>query len=180
MGIPLPKLKAILLYFSNYTDAKFLGKVKLMKLFYFLDFMHLKTYGSPVTYDTYINLEHGPIPSFIKNLVDSAADDIDNSVLADTITFERPEGIDMYRILPKRKFSEKDKSYFSSTELEILEKICARYGNKNTKTIEDASHQEAPWKKTSFLDKIPYSLAAEDPDCNVSKEEIETLLRITS
>lgn len=178
MKIPLPKLKAILLYFCENTDPRFLGKVKLMKLFYFLDFTHVKTYGSPVTYDNYVNLEHGPIPSFIKNLVDTAADDIDTSRLADTIYFERPAGIDMYRVLPIRKFTEEDKKYFSETELEILEKVCARFGNKNTNYIEEASHKEAPWKETYFLDEIPYTLAADDIDCAVDKEEIELLLKI--
>ena len=86
MMIPIKKLKAVILFFGTHTDTKFLGKVKLMKLFYFLDFMHVKNYGSPVTYDNYINLEHGPIPSAIKNLVDTATDDVDNSLLADTIS----------------------------------------------------------------------------------------------
>ncbi len=180
MNIPVTKLKAILLYFTNNTDVKFLGKVKLMKLIYFMDFMHLKTYGTPITYDTYVNLEHGPIPSFIKNLVDNAADDIDSSMLADTISFERPVGTTMFRVLPKRKFTEEDKKYFSETELDILQKVCFKFGNKNTKYVEDASHDEAPWKKTVLLEKIPYSLATEDPDCIVSKEEIELGLELFS
>jgi len=179
MKIPLPKLKAILLYFTNYTDTKYLGKVKLMKLFYFLDFSHVKNYGAPVTYDSYIKLEHGPIPSFIKNLVDNAADDIDHSVLSDTIHFERPTGIKMYRILPNRKFSDKDKEYFSETEFEIIQKVCKKFGNDKTDKIEEASHQESAWKNTSFLDKISYSLASEDKDSKVSKEEIELLLQIS-
>ena len=95
-----------------------------MKLFYFLDFMHLKKYGTPVTYDTYVKLEHGPIPSFIKNLIDTATDDIDSSMLSDTIHIERPVGTDMYRVLPNRHFTEADKGYFSETELEILEQVC--------------------------------------------------------
>lgn len=179
MNISLPKLKAILLYFCNNTDPKFLGKVKLMKLIYFLDFMHLKKYGSPVTYDTYVNLEHGPIPSAIKNLVDSAADDIDNSVLADAISFDCPPNIEMYRILPKREFTETDRKYFSESELEILKQICLRFGDKNTKFIEDASHKESPWQKTTFLQTIPYELAAEDNDSEVSKEEIELALSLS-
>lgn len=178
MNIPLTKLKAILLYFSNYTDVKFLGKVKLMKLFYFLDFMHLKTYGSPVTYDDYVNLEHGPIPSAIKNLVDTADDDIDVSALADTIHFEHPTGTKMCRVLPNRTFTEKDGKLFSATELDILKKVIARFGDKNTKYIEDASHNESPWKETSFLDKIPYQLAAKDTDSHVDEEEISLLLEI--
>ncbi len=178
MKIPLPKLKAIILYFCNNTETRFLGKVKLMKLFYFLDFMHLKTYGSPVTYDKYINLEHGPIPSYIKNLVDTAADDIDCSFLADTIYFERPEGTEMVRVLPKRKFNANSKNYFSKTELEVLEKVCTRFGDKNTKYVEEISHKEAPWKDTKYLDEIPYELATKDSDSRVTEEEVRLLLKI--
>lgn len=180
MKIPIAKLKAILLYFANYTDITFLGKVKLMKLFYFLDFIHLKQYGAPVTFDKYIKLEHGPIPSYIKNLVDYACDNIDDSMLSDTIKCERPLGIEMYRILPKRNFTNEDKKLFSESELETLEKVCARFGDKNTSFIEEASHSEATYRKSNMLDEIPYSLAAEDDDCTVSKEEIELLMKIKS
>lgn len=179
MNISLPKLKAILLYFCNNTDPKFLGKVKMMKLIYFLDFMHLKKYGSPVTYDTYVNLEHGPIPSAILNLVNSAVYDIDNALLSDVISFEHPANIDMDRILPKREFNDIDKKYFSEAELEILEKVTIRFGNRNTKFIEDASHKESPWQKTTELQTIPYELAADDPDSEVSKEEIELALSLS-
>ena len=178
MKIPLSKLKAILLYFSCYTDTKFLGKTKLMKLFYFLDFMHLKEYGTPVTYDTYVKLEHGPIPSTIKNLVDTAAEDIDVSELSDTIHFEKSKVTNMVRILPNRKFTKGDESLFSETELEILEKVCLRFGDKNTQYIEKASHNEAPWKLTVIPEEIPYTLAAEDLDCKVTKEDIELLLKL--
>lgn len=178
MKIPLIKLKAILLYLANNTDAKFLGKVKLMKLFYFLDFMHVKKYGTPVTYDTYINLEHGPIPSAIKNLIDTADDDLDSSALADTIHFEHPKGTQMSRILPNRKFTEKDRKLFSETELDILQKVCELFGDKNTQYVEKISHKEAPWDKTSFLDKIPYELAAEDPDSDFNREDITLALKI--
>ena len=178
MKIPIKKLKSIILYFCTYTDIKFLGKVKLMKLFYFLDFMHIKKYGAPVTYDRYVNLEHGPIPSSIKNLVDTATDDIDNSILTDTISIERPDGIKMCRIIANRKFTEKDKENFSETELDILKRVCLRFGDKNTKYIEDVSHKEAPWQQTKFLQAIPYTLATKDKDCNIDEEEIKLLMRI--
>ncbi|HLD27026.1 MAG TPA: Panacea domain-containing protein [Patescibacteria group bacterium] len=182
MKIPPAKLKAILLYFCNYTDTKFLGKTKLMKLFYFLDFMHLKQYGSPVTFDTYVKMEHGPIPAIIKLYVDTACENIDESFLFDTIYCERIKTIDirMYKILPVRKFAEKDKKLFSVTELEILEKICARYGNKNTAYIEEASHKEAAYQKTCIGQTIPYTIATEDEDCLVEKENIELLMKIYS
>lgn len=178
MNIPLRKLKAILAYLANNTNTKFLGKVKLMKLFYFVDFLHVKTFGSPITYDTYVNLEHGPVPSFIKNLVDDAVDDIQHSEFADTIDVERPAGTNMYRILPVRKFSKQDHDLLSPNELEILEKVCARYGNASTKEIEEASHRESAWKNTDFLERIPYKLAANDQDSKFSEEDISLFMEI--
>ena len=178
MLTPLQKIKAVILFFCENTDPKFLGKVKLMKLFYFLDFVHVKKYGTPVTYDRYVKLEHGPIPSVIKNLVDEAGDDIEHSVLADVIDIERPEGIDMYRVIPRRKFTKEDKGLFSESELEVMTQICARFTNKNTDFIEKISHKEAPWLKTNIFEDIPYSLAADDSDSQVTKEQIELAIKI--
>lgn len=173
MRIPLPKLKASILYFCENTDSKFLGKVKLMKLFYFTDFQHVKRYGTPITFDRYVKLEHGPIPSTIKSLVDDAGEDMEHSLLADTIDIRKPDDITMYNVLPRRSLTENDLKMFSDTELEILADVCGRFGDKNTDYIEKASHQEAPWRESQMLQDIPYSLAANDPDCRVSKEEIE-------
>jgi len=178
MKIPLAKLKAMVLFFASNTDNRLLGKVKLMKLFYFADFGHVKEYGSPITWDTYMNLEHGPIPSGIKNLVDSVAEDIDNSVLADTIEIKKTEDNHLQRVVPFREFSEQDKRYFSESELSVMKNICTRFADKNAKEIEEASHKEATWKETSLLEIIPYSLATKDSDCKIPKEEIDLLIKI--
>ncbi len=179
MKIPINKLKLILLYFCENTDATFLGKVKLMKLFYFLDFMHVKRFGVPVTYDTYVKLEHGPIPSTIMNLINTACEDTDTSILSDTVRFETPIGTEMKRVIPIRKISESDLKNFNSSEIEVLERVCQRFGNKNTKFVEDASHNEAPWMESKFLDEIPYTLATKDKDCMVDEEEIKLALELT-
>lgn len=179
MRININKLKAVLLYFS--LNTKHLGKVKLMKLIYFLDFIHLKNYGTPVTYDAYINLKHGPIPSTIKNMIDDATEDIKHSNLRDVINIEtwqkKTSGEVMYKIVPNREFTENDKKYFSDTELEILGKVITRFKYSTADQIEDASHKECPWKETKYLDSISYTLAAKDPDSKVSEKEIELLLK---
>ena len=178
MLTPIPKIKAMILFFANHTDPRLLGKVKLMKLFYFADFAHVKKHGAPITYDNYVHLEHGPIPSTIMNLVDAAETDTDNAILSDSIAIEVKETSLQKRIIPLRKFSEKDAKYFSENELSAMETICQRFYDKNAKFIEDASHKEAAWKKTSESESIPYALAAEDPDCLVDKETIELSLRV--
>lgn len=178
MKIPIEKLKAILLYFCTYTEPRFLGKVKLMKLIYFLDFMHLKKYGAPVTFDNYVNLDHGPIPSTILNLVNEVSDDFDSARLSDVISIEKPPQSDIHRIKSPREFTKDDSRFFTKSELKILDQVCQRFGDKNTKYIEDVSHEEAPWKETKFLEPIPYTLAVKDKDCLVSEKEIKLITEI--
>lgn len=171
MKIPARKLKALLLYFTLHTEPRLLGKTKLMKLIYFADFLHLKRYGALITYDKYYHLEYGPVPTTIKNLVDSADSDVDNSILADTIKITRHS--EQMRIEPLRTFSESDKNLFSDSELRTLERVCARFSSTNTRDIVEASHLEAPWRDTEELEEIPFKLALEDPDCEISKADFE-------
>jgi len=172
----------MLLYFATNTDEKFLGKVKLMKLFYFADFMHIKQYGVPITYDRYVHLDHGPVPSIIMNSVNDTADDQDDSELGDTISINIKPGQHIHRIKKLREFTENEKDYFSDSELDILEKVCKRFYDANAKQIELASHKEAAFSKTNYGDDIPYSLALEDSDCrqDIDKETIELLVQIAN
>lgn len=180
MRISIPKLKATILYFCEHTDSKFLGKVKLMKLFYYLDFTHVKKFGSPITFDQYVKLDHGPIPSTIKNMVDDAEADPDSSPLADTIDIQTEDGVMMHRIAARRKMTESDRKLFSKSELQVLDEICKRFGDKNMKFIEDASHDEAPWKESGMYQAIPYQLAAHDSDCQVDVEDIDLAMQISN
>lgn len=178
MKIATPKLKAMLKYFCEYTDPVYLGKTKLMKLFYFADFLHVKRHGHPITFDRYIHLEHGPVPSKILNLVNSVADDPEHAVLSDTISVKRAEGMNIQKVECSKKFSEGDKNFFSNQELDILDEVCKKFGDKNTKFIEDASHKESAWLLTDEVEEIPYSLAAQDADSEVDEEEIKLLMKI--
>ncbi len=179
MKIPLSKLKAMVLFFALNTNLDILGKVKLMKLFYFCDFGNIKKHGAPITYDTYVNLEHGPIPSTIMNLVNQVEDDFENAILADTIKISPSSGELIHRVIPLKEFTDNDRKFFSPLELETMKIVCQRFKDSIGKQLENISHDEMPWKKTNLLEIIPYSLAAEDNDAEVSKEEIELLLKIT-
>ena len=178
MLIPLSKFKAIIKYFCANTNEKFLGKTKLMKLFYFLDFTHVKNYGESVTGDTYYHLEYGPIPTVIKNLIDTNDDNPENSILSDTISVSQKEDMKMHKINCLVEFKETDLDYFSQNELETLKNVCNRFKDSSTKEIVELSHNEAPWLKTKNLDEIPYELAALDGDCKVTQEDINLLKSI--
>jgi hypothetical protein len=84
----------------------------------------------------------------------------------------------MIKMVANRKFTEQDRKYFSDTEFEILQKVCAIYGKSTMNKIKEAAHKEAPYSRTKYLDKIPYTLAAEDPDSRISKEEIELFMKL--
>lgn len=178
MKIPIPKLQAIIRYFASNTDPRLLGKKKLMKLLYFADFTHVKRYASPITYDNYVHLEHGPVPSTILNLINAVENDTDDAMLADSLSVEVKEDTLLRRIVPTRAFTEQDKKYFSPSELKVLQSVCERFGDKTGKFIEDRSHEETAWIRTDELEDIPYTLAVGDPDCLVDKEEIELALSV--
>lgn len=180
MKIPIPKLKAMMRFFGTYTDERLLGKTKLMKLFYFVDFEHTRKFGSPITYDDYYHLDHGPIPSVIKNLVDEVDDDFDNATLSDTISIEQRDGSALKRISSARKFSEKDLKYFSDTEMQTMKAISKRFETATAKEIEKASHEEAPWQETRFGEKISYLLALKGAESNVKEEEVSLFLNIVN
>ena len=150
-----------------------------MKLFYFADFGHVKKYGAPITYDNYVHLEHGPIPSTIMNLISSVENEKDDSILGDTLKVETRNGSNMKRIVIYKKFDDQDKKYLNNTELKVLEEVCKKFSSSTGKVIEDASHREAGWLMTKELANIPYTLAVNDLDCLVEKEDIETLLEIS-
>ena len=175
MQIPLTKLKAVMLYLANNTNPRHAGKTKFMKLFYFLDFLHVKKYASPITGDQYYNLDKGPIPTVILNMVNELSSDPESSEIADSIAIEKPTNSLMQKIVPIRKFTNDDKKLFSKSEMDTLQEVVRRFKDTDTNSIVKMSHKEAPWKDTNYRDPIPYSLAGRDSDCLYSEKDLEIL-----
>jgi uncharacterized phage-associated protein len=176
MKISLEKIKGMILYFTEHTDPDFLGKTKLMKLFYFADFCYVKKHGIPMTFDRYQNREHGPIPTTIYSLITDAFTDPEESLLSDVITFEEMKR--MQKIIPRKKFSEQHMKLFSVSELRVLAEVCKRFYDSNKQKIEDASHGEHGWSSTELFEEIPYILATQDNDSETSEEEVRLALKI--
>lgn len=66
----LKKEKAVnaLLYVSEQLEKPDTHKV--FKILYFADKKHLYRYGRPISGDTYFKMEYGPVPSFIRDVVE--------------------------------------------------------------------------------------------------------------
>ena len=66
----IDKSKAInsLLFVMKELGVELSDKHKIFKILYFADQKHLIRYGRPITGDTYIKMEFGPVPSYIKDI----------------------------------------------------------------------------------------------------------------
>ncbi len=62
VGINEKKYKNAVLFFAKKMQNGTLGKLKMMKLLYFLDFDFFEKYGRSVTGDSYLRFENGPVP----------------------------------------------------------------------------------------------------------------------
>ena len=149
------KLLNAVLYFSQ--ETKFCGKTKLMKLLYFLDFMHFKKTGKSVTDLNYFAWEQGPVPkSFFEEISDAPKKD-----LKSLVTIKNTG--DFQHISPK-KGKKPDLDVFSPRELRLLEEISFIFRDVQARDISGISHlPNEPWdttKKTKgMFELIDYTLA---------------------
>ncbi|MEA3417110.1 MAG: Panacea domain-containing protein [Thermodesulfobacteriota bacterium] len=149
------KLINAVLFFAEKTN--FCGKTKLMKLLYFLDFMHFKQTGKAVTDLDYFAWEQGPVPKvFFEEISKTPRKDLTSIVTIQNCG-------KFQKILPI-KGKKPDLDFFSPRELMLLEEISYTFKDVQANDITDISHlPNEPWSKTKetkgMLQLIDYNLA---------------------
>ncbi len=150
--VDMNKLKNIMLYLIERVGKAPIGKTKLMKLLYYIDFDHMEEYGEPVTWATYRKLDHGPVPMEALALWDemeaNGSIKIKRRLVGPCHIEQRP--------IPNVMA---DISMLTDQERKHLEKVIAKWINATAKTIEDASHRETPWLCTRDHEIIEYETA---------------------
>ena len=136
-----------LLYFLENCNNKFLGKTKLNKLFYYLDFVFYKNNKKSVTGDIYFCEQFGPVPSWLDSIKNDAIKQ--KLIRVEIINIQTKK--EKYHLLEKP-----DLSCFNCKELELLQKICEKFKSYNTNKIVDQTHFEAPWFYAELYEKIDY------------------------
>ncbi len=158
------KLINAILYFAEHTRG--LGKIKLFKLLYLLDFEHFRQTGRPVTGMEYRAWKMGPVPAALVQVWD----DLDAD-LAEAIEV-RPERVFDYvreNVIAKRAF---DNAHFTPRELRILGELAARYADDSSEKMIDVTHDEngawaIVWQDGTGSDRvIDYRLALAEDDPN--------------
>jgi len=153
--VNIDKIKAVLLYFSDNVENSYITKI--LKMFYYLDFISFSERGSSVTNDIYYKLPYGPIPTFIKNEIDNLLTNENESQLKDCFDFEKTEFGNLIRLRDRRKKA-KDQC-FSQYEKELMDLIIEKIGKKTTKQVVRKTHSEKPYLLTEENGIINYNLA---------------------
>ncbi|HEY4487315.1 MAG TPA: Panacea domain-containing protein [Candidatus Paceibacterota bacterium] len=145
--------KNAILYFVKYCNNDLLGKTKLYKLLYYLDFISYRDTGKSVTGDIYIKQEYGPIPSRVDEVLaelknsGSINTDIVSSGPKDRVQFSLGAGASL------------DESVFTAQQKELLENICKEFAGWTREKIVNQTHLEAPWFFSKPYDVVDYSYA---------------------
>jgi hypothetical protein len=66
MAYSADKMQQVILFFLERINNVHLGRTKLMKLLYYVDFDHYERHGRTVTGAAYRKLPHGPVPQEAK------------------------------------------------------------------------------------------------------------------
>ncbi|MBS3908665.1 MAG: SocA family protein [Actinobacteria bacterium] len=157
-----------------------LDKLKVSKLMYFVDKLHLQRYGRPVSGDSYNALPYGPIPSVSLDIMDEAvADELSYFGITNTnveLFMNYLEVIDRSEKYPKfRAKRQPELDIFSDSDIEILDEVIKTYGQLTGLDLVNLTHKEPAWTKTQGNALIDFRLFLEGLD-DEEKESIIELL----
>lgn len=146
------KYRNAILFFAKKIQNGTLGKLKMMKLLYYLDFDFFEKYGRSVTGDEYLRFDNGPVPRMAEKILKEMKDKE-----IKITTHKVAEGYnDQQRIEATEDF---DLNVFDKEELVMLEEVADKWEKFTGTEMKTASHGEAPWISTKPNDVIDYNLA---------------------
>lgn len=165
------KLLNAIIFFSKNT--RFLGKTKLYKLLYFLDFDHYKEIGRSVTGLEYFAWKMGPVPVSLHKEVAMPVQDMSEKI--EFVKKQTRNGI----MLTVKSICEFDAKHFTKREMRIMQSLVEQYTDALAEDMVEATHLEnQPWHKI-FIEEgnkqklIPYELA-------IRKQELEEMKELIS
>lgn len=144
------KFKNAVLYLAKYGGSD-VGKKKLAKLLYFIDFTLYELRKKPLTEMAYAKRDYGPMPE--PKIFYSALDELKKK---DIIDVKEPDKKCLERIIAK---DEPDMEVFDNKEQEILKQITEKHRLNNAGDLERTAQSEPPYKMVNYGEKIPYHLA---------------------
>ena len=143
------KFKSLLSYvISRCENKKNVGKTVLCKLLYFSDFDYYEIYEKPITNETYIKFERGPLP---KHFLDVTNEMIKNNELE--LIKEPYHNNYIHRYYLKNA---PNLSILSTDELLVINSVIDKLSDKNAKEISEYSHGDMPWIVAEDQEELDY------------------------
>jgi uncharacterized phage-associated protein len=146
------KYKNAIIFFAKRIQNSTLGKLKMMKLLYYLDFDFFEKYGRSITGDEYLRFDNGPVPRMGEKILKQM-----NGKEIKIIRRKIGNGYnDQMHIEALVDFNV---DVFEREELLMLEEIAGKWEKFTGTEMKNASHGEAPWIATPSDGIIDYNLA---------------------
>ncbi len=139
------------LFFCSATAS--VGKTKLNKLLFYLDFGMYRKYGTSVTGLTFVREQYGPVVRHQYSGVEALLRD---QYLTEVV---KTAGDIEYETFIASV--EPNINVFSDAERDMMQGVCDKFGTVSAKKLSDLSHQEKAWTDVAQGSSIPYSFAAD-------------------
>ena len=143
------KIENLVAHFAQ-KEVLLLGKKKLAKLLYFVDFTNFELHGKSVTGMMYKKMQYGPMPAtFYKHL--------DRLQQKKVIDIGKPSIVSAREQITALKHP--DYSVFTTEEMAVINQVTGKFKNDTATMVEAAAKQEPPYKMVKANEEIPYHLA---------------------
>lgn len=142
------KFDNAVLYFAK-NGGFDVGKKKLAKLLYFVDFTSYELRNKSITGKKYAKQNYGPMP-----IPKEFYDDLKRLQKQKLIRIKKEDYLE--KIIPLK---DPDLSVFEDREKELLENVINKYKSDSAGDLEKLAQAEAPYKMVKHGEIIPYHLA---------------------
>lgn len=129
------------------------------KIIFFADREHLIDYGRSITGDRFVAMEHGPVPSAIRDILksDSGSPDEFLDYLDERVVIEHKGNKQHIYSKEKREYPS-----LSGSDKEYLEKAFADYNKMSFSDLKQVSHEDpayiAAWEKSGNANEMDMDL----------------------
>ena len=130
MSVIEKKILNSIIFFASKSQSGTINRLKLMKLLWLADRIHLNKFGRLILRDNYNALPHGPVPS---KTMDVSKQTVENAF-----------DVKDYHIVVKGDF---DSKYFSKSDIDVMEQVWEKYGKMNQYELRDFSHKFPEWMR---------------------------------
>jgi hypothetical protein len=147
-GRDLKRFKSLVHYIcSKCPDRNLLGATKLNKILWYSDALSLETRGTPITRETYIKRQFGPVPQHILDVI--AKLEQEGAIAVKNTPFHSYE---------KREFvslTQPDISMFTPEEISLIDDVIGEICFNHTATSISLASHDRIWELAEIGDELP-------------------------